>query len=260
MPRHSRRYFVRVIQHPIHARSCGFGSNNRRPLDPPPIVQLFAQTSGGEEAEIRDSYTPFFVLHASLWSADGQEQRSIAKKDTRRGEVVQLNALQGVTVATPEHYRDTTGHYGYFLTFGDISVRDQGEYRLKFVLYNLRRSNFELRQHARQECEIMSDPFSVITPRQFPGMLPSTPLTHCFVQQAAQLPSRSKPRRRSASGSSSGDGESSRSQTGETFRSSTSTNPSLDEPQVRKRRSSSTLGPNKKDRKGKEKATDVDTY
>ncbi|KAF9332938.1 hypothetical protein BG006_004190 [Podila minutissima] len=32
---------IKIIQQPLHARMCGFGEKDRRPVDPPPIVQLF---------------------------------------------------------------------------------------------------------------------------------------------------------------------------------------------------------------------------
>ncbi|KAF8978175.1 hypothetical protein BGZ46_006756 [Entomortierella lignicola] len=32
---------IKIVQQPLHARMCGFGEKDRRPIDPPPIVQLF---------------------------------------------------------------------------------------------------------------------------------------------------------------------------------------------------------------------------
>ncbi|KAF9419169.1 hypothetical protein BGZ94_009507 [Podila epigama] len=31
---------IKIVQQPLHARMCGFGEKDRRPVDPPPIVQL----------------------------------------------------------------------------------------------------------------------------------------------------------------------------------------------------------------------------
>ncbi|CAO3565085.1 unnamed protein product [Mortierella alpina] len=31
---------IKIVQQPLHARMCGFGEKDRRPIDPPPIVQL----------------------------------------------------------------------------------------------------------------------------------------------------------------------------------------------------------------------------
>lgn len=38
---------IEIIQNPIRARSCGFGEKDRRPIDPPPILQLFIEGSDG---------------------------------------------------------------------------------------------------------------------------------------------------------------------------------------------------------------------
>lgn len=39
-------YELVVCQQPLHARMCGFGEKDRRPIDPPPIVQLIVKQQG----------------------------------------------------------------------------------------------------------------------------------------------------------------------------------------------------------------------
>lgn len=41
-------YELVVCQQPLHARMCGFGEKDRRPIDPPPIVQLIVKQEGQE--------------------------------------------------------------------------------------------------------------------------------------------------------------------------------------------------------------------
>jgi hypothetical protein len=41
-------YELVVCQQPLHARMCGFGEKDRRPIDPPPIVQLVVRQEGQE--------------------------------------------------------------------------------------------------------------------------------------------------------------------------------------------------------------------
>ncbi|KAF9293437.1 hypothetical protein BGZ88_005365 [Linnemannia elongata] len=36
----THRATIKIVQQPLHARMCGFGEKDRRPIDPPPIVQL----------------------------------------------------------------------------------------------------------------------------------------------------------------------------------------------------------------------------
>ncbi|KAG0198352.1 hypothetical protein BGX28_008205 [Mortierella sp. GBA30] len=39
-PEDQRPARIKIVQQPLHARMCGFGEKDRRPIDPPPIVQL----------------------------------------------------------------------------------------------------------------------------------------------------------------------------------------------------------------------------
>lgn len=41
-----RSYELVVCQQPLHARMCGFGEKDRRPIDPPPIVKLVVKQEG----------------------------------------------------------------------------------------------------------------------------------------------------------------------------------------------------------------------
>lgn len=36
-----------MVQNPVRARCCGFGEKDRRPVDPPPILQLFIERPDG---------------------------------------------------------------------------------------------------------------------------------------------------------------------------------------------------------------------
>ncbi|KAG0168494.1 hypothetical protein DFQ29_010132, partial [Apophysomyces sp. BC1021] len=38
-----RQYELVVVQQPLRARMCGFGDKDRRPISPPPILQLFVK-------------------------------------------------------------------------------------------------------------------------------------------------------------------------------------------------------------------------
>ncbi|KAI9104600.1 velvet factor-domain-containing protein [Phlyctochytrium arcticum] len=67
----SRRYELRIRQQPARARMSGFGNSDRRPVDPPPILQLCGVDAADTDEACR------LVVHASLWSADGSEDRNI---------------------------------------------------------------------------------------------------------------------------------------------------------------------------------------
>ncbi|KNC97853.1 uncharacterized protein SPPG_06849 [Spizellomyces punctatus DAOM BR117] len=71
-----RRYELRIRQQPARARMSGFGNSDRRPVDPPPILQLYAYGPRGvENIDIDEACQ--LVVHASLWSSDGSEDRNI---------------------------------------------------------------------------------------------------------------------------------------------------------------------------------------
>lgn len=43
-----REYELVIVQQPIRARMCGFGEKDRRPISPPPILQLIVKTKDGQ--------------------------------------------------------------------------------------------------------------------------------------------------------------------------------------------------------------------
>ncbi|KAF9583927.1 hypothetical protein BGW38_008086 [Lunasporangiospora selenospora] len=49
---------IKIAQQPLHARMCGFGEKDRRPVDPPPIVQLIF-----EDEETADGTSPNPASH-----------------------------------------------------------------------------------------------------------------------------------------------------------------------------------------------------
>jgi hypothetical protein len=42
------RMWLEIVQQPLRARMCGFGEKDRRPVDPPPVVQLHVLNAKGE--------------------------------------------------------------------------------------------------------------------------------------------------------------------------------------------------------------------
>ncbi|KND02649.1 uncharacterized protein SPPG_01736 [Spizellomyces punctatus DAOM BR117] len=137
----SVRYELRVLQQPIRARACGFGTKDRRRVDPPPVVELIKY----DERNIRDSSAqeePYLVCHASLCSADGTEDRGLINNiyaDESAGELgASQHALVGCAVATAQPLKDVHGVKKLMFIFPDLSVRPPGHLRLKFRLVDLR--------------------------------------------------------------------------------------------------------------------------
>ncbi|KAH8553640.1 velvet factor-domain-containing protein [Umbelopsis sp. PMI_123] len=71
------RYRLEVIQHPLRARCCGFGEKDRRPIDPPPVLQLFVEGEDGELITVSSLDISFFLVQCDLYSDDGTEERNI---------------------------------------------------------------------------------------------------------------------------------------------------------------------------------------
>jgi len=131
----NRRLFYRleVIQQPERARACGSGpksSADRRPVDPPPVVELriFEGPSLQEAKDVTFLYNANFFLYATL-----EHARVIAHGRVQTPAVNSPPVLTGMPVSGMA-YLDRPQEAGYFL-FPDLSVRHEGRYRLQFNLF-----------------------------------------------------------------------------------------------------------------------------
>jgi hypothetical protein len=170
---------LRIRQQPIHARICGFGEKDRRPIDPPPIIELLV--ARGPTFDVQD--LPFYVLHCTLVSADGHEELTIMAAEPKN-----VRILMGTLVSSVYHLHDVDGRPGHFFVFPDLSIRTEGQYRLKFSLMNVKisaQSMFGGNSHVIHEC--LTDPFTAYTAKKFPGMMESSKLMKCFAKQGLKL-------------------------------------------------------------------------
>ncbi|KAI9318985.1 velvet factor, partial [Dichotomocladium elegans] len=169
-------------QQPLHARMCGFGEKDRRPIDPPPIVKLIVRQDQSP-VEVRTLQTPFFVLHVTLWSADREEERNIISNPPKCTRV-----LMGSLVSSPSLLRDPSGEQGLYFAFPDLSIRTEGQYTLRFSLMKL--SRYKTNAKSRIIAQVYSDPFTVYSAKKFPGMTESTELSKAFAKQGLKIPIR----------------------------------------------------------------------
>ncbi|KAI7854123.1 velvet factor-domain-containing protein [Circinella umbellata] len=156
-----------VRQQPVKARLCSFKEKvDRRPVDPPPIVQLIDRDNDPSYLQ-----NPYFFLYATLATTTGDDLHFSNNTRTTAGSVVQsLHKL-----------KDVDNRDGGFFIFADISVRHEGFFKLKFTLFKIEQS------HVFRICSIFSDPFQVYSPKTFPGMSESTFLTRCFSDQGVRI-------------------------------------------------------------------------
>ncbi|KLU89732.1 hypothetical protein MAPG_08701 [Magnaporthiopsis poae ATCC 64411] len=126
-------YHLEVIQQPERARACGSGpksTSDRRPVDPPPVVELriFEGPRRDQARDITFTYNANFFLFATLENA-----RVIAHARGQPPPPSTTPVLTGMPVSGMA-YLDRPQEAGYFL-FPDLSVRHEGRYKLAFNLY-----------------------------------------------------------------------------------------------------------------------------
>jgi len=202
-------YTLRVIQQPERARACGAGarsSADRRPVDPPPVVELrifeIDPNNDLHKTDITFGYNANFFLFATLESA-----RPIAHGRVQ-GQPSSCPVLTGVPVAGIA-YLDRPSQAGYFI-FPDLSVRHEGLYRLHFNLYEEMKDAKDEDKNAAipiQETlvpsvpskprapihflhfrlEVKSTAFTVFSAKKFPGLSESTSLSRIVAEQGCRV-------------------------------------------------------------------------
>ncbi|AEO71674.1 uncharacterized protein THITE_2060243 [Thermothielavioides terrestris NRRL 8126] len=217
-------YCLRVIQQPERARACGSGpksSADRRPVDPPPVVELRIYEGQtwelAQEKDITFVYNANFFLFATL-----EHARVIAHA---RGTPSPSNTppvLTGMPVSGMA-YLDRPVEAGYFL-FPDLSVRHEGRYKLTFNLYEETKEDkdkdkdfdgdsqppipgvnpatggsFDFRM------EVKSQEFIVYSAKKFPGLAESTALSRVVAEQGCRVRIRRDVRMRRRDGKGTGD-------------------------------------------------------
>ncbi|RHZ76651.1 hypothetical protein Glove_194g21 [Diversispora epigaea] len=189
-----RSYSLIVCQQPLRARMCGFGEKDRRPIDPPPIVQLVVNDDKGKldtSMSLSMLQNPFFVLHVTLWSEDCREERNVISNPPKTTRV-----LMGSLVSSPAILKNTTGEPGCYFCFPDLSIRTEGKYTLKFSLMKLGTEDRLINTRTGIIATTFSDPFTVYSAKKFPGMTESTELSKAFAKQGLKIPIRNDVRPR----------------------------------------------------------------
>ncbi|KAK0708269.1 velvet factor-domain-containing protein [Lasiosphaeris hirsuta] len=174
---HSSDYTLRVRQQPKYARVAIGKEKDRKPIDPPPIVQL--TVSPRKDPSKQFLQNPYLILTSRLVSvrdedSSPEEQHTAEPKESD---------LTGTVVSSLYSLKDTDNSQGGFFVFGDLSVRREGEYRLQFTLYEIKQDDFECWLLAR----VVSEKFTVYAQKHFPGMMESTFLTRSFSDQGVRL-------------------------------------------------------------------------
>ncbi|KAI7904123.1 velvet factor-domain-containing protein [Cokeromyces recurvatus] len=212
----NKKYKLIMVQNPVRARCCGFGEKDRRPIDPPPILQLFIENPDGSLQNVTsdDDYSSklsLFIVQCDLYSEDGKEQRihvynpsllaasnyessSTAEKrmSSTTGMLVSFQdpiptrSLLGAITSNAYPLFDLNKEPGIFFIFQDLSVRIEGRFCLKFMFINLSAGD-PLTMSTQVSDYVFSEPFTVYSAKNFPGMTDSTLLSQCFAQQGIKI-------------------------------------------------------------------------
>ncbi|KEZ39521.1 hypothetical protein SAPIO_CDS9396 [Scedosporium apiospermum] len=159
-------FTLTIRQEPDRAKVVLGKDKDRKPVDPPPILQLEVPPQNNHILQ-----SPYHFVMAFL--IDEKEDTPVSCQNG--------NPLFGTQVSSLHKLKDTNNQDGGFFVFGDLSVKVEGKFRLKFTLYEV--SNGEVVQLG----DITSRVFEVYSPKHFPGMEESTFLTRSFSDQGVRL-------------------------------------------------------------------------
>ncbi|KFY15497.1 hypothetical protein V492_01950, partial [Pseudogymnoascus sp. VKM F-4246] len=195
-------YELKVIQQPERARACGSGaksSADRRPVDPPPVVELRIYELDGPNGkeDITFNYNANFFVFATL-----ETSRPMAHGRVQQA-AQQIPVLTGMPVSGMA-YLDRPTEAGYFI-FPDLSVRHEGSYRLSFNLYEETKEDKDKDSESATDrpavkqnpdeptdsfdwrLEIKSKAFTVFSAKKFPGLAESTALSRAVAEQGCRV-------------------------------------------------------------------------
>ncbi|KAI1473129.1 velvet factor-domain-containing protein [Daldinia caldariorum] len=172
-PQRPETYRLEVLQQPAMAKAA----NDRKPVDPPPILQLHVPSDEDPDGVYRQS--PYLIAVAYLEYAHPPGPNGQATPPA--------NMMAGTTVSSLHRLKDPTNKEGAFFVFGDLTIKSEGEYVIRFDLLQMTMDNLEDGEFWITICSVTSDPFKVHAGRAFPGMAESTFLTRSFSDQGVRL-------------------------------------------------------------------------
>ncbi|KAI1315742.1 hypothetical protein EDD11_000392 [Mortierella claussenii] len=164
-------YVLSIRQQPLQAKVCGAKERDRRPIDPPPIVQIkLADPATDRNKDYLQS--PYLFMCCNLVHFNDPTGDIVAPAH---------RALAGTVVSSLNRLKDIDNSDGGFFVFGDMSVRVEGRFCLRFTLFELKEDQVV------HVLSTMSEPMTVHSSKTFPGMSESTFLSRCFSDQGVRI-------------------------------------------------------------------------
>ncbi|KAG0276629.1 hypothetical protein BGZ95_007273 [Linnemannia exigua] len=167
----SSKFVLSIRQQPQRAKVCGVKERDRRPIDPPPIIQIkLAEPSTDKNKDYLQS--PYLFMCCNLVHANEPQGEIVAPAH---------RALAGTVVSSLNRLKDVDNSDGGFFVFGDMSARIEGRFRLRFTLFEL------VEGQVVHVMSISSNPVTVHSSKSFPGMCESTFLSRSFSDQGVRI-------------------------------------------------------------------------
>ncbi|KAI7905628.1 velvet factor-domain-containing protein [Cokeromyces recurvatus] len=163
-------YDLEIRQQPNRAKLSVINERDRRPIEPPPILQLHWKNCTENELK-KCLQSPFYFTVANLVTEDDPETPLLPIQ----------NYLSGSTVSSLYRLRDIDNSDGGFFVFGDLAVKKEGRFKLRFSLFEI------VEGEVRNRKTILSDTFTVYIPKQFPGPTEATFLSRTFSDQGVKM-------------------------------------------------------------------------
>lgn len=111
------QFELRVDQQPQRARMCGFGDKDRRPITPPPCVQLIVtDMATGERVTPEQIESTFFVLQVDLWDDNATREVNIVRSSGTSPAVSISTATTTSYPPTPDRPLGPQNAAGYLQT------------------------------------------------------------------------------------------------------------------------------------------------
>ncbi|KAG2189176.1 hypothetical protein INT44_004318 [Umbelopsis vinacea] len=164
---------ILIRQQPRQAKQSIAYDRERRPVEPPPIVQIeFSNLTAQETMTCLQS--PYYFMTARLVTPDSTvRQPKLCDNEE--------DVLTGSVVSSLHRLKDVDNQDAGFFVFGDLAIKIPGTFRIHFSLYEIRGGQVINRE------SIATEPFTVYSPKQFPGPLESTFLSRTFADQGVRM-------------------------------------------------------------------------
>lgn len=168
----SSAYSLRTAQEPLQAKVYLQRDKDRKPIEPPPVIEILLDDNDPHKNFLS---SPYYFMCVTLHETSKAEAFNHSRNTD----------LAGTLVSSLHRVKDTENNdVGYFV-FQDLSVRKEGDFRLKFSLFELQRSDDGMA--ASYIKSTFSKSFKVYPSAKCPPPLPSTFLTKHLQEQGVKL-------------------------------------------------------------------------